>query len=115
MNNISYLSQTRDLADTPWIFTLLTPLEDLRREAINQGMLVAVAFALVAFLLIAWNERRKVIATRLAAREALEEANNRTGASDYRTHRRPARQQRTPQGPDSRTASRRGDLASGAG
>ena len=39
-------------------------------------MLVAVVFALLAFLLIAWNERRKVIATRLAAREALQEANN---------------------------------------
>jgi two-component system sensor histidine kinase AauS len=39
-------------------------------------MLVAVACALVAFLLIAWNERRKVISTRLAAREALEQANN---------------------------------------
>ncbi|CAI8961795.1 two-component system, sensor histidine kinase AauS [Pseudomonas sp. IT-P12] len=74
--NISYLSQTRQLSDTPWHFTLLTPLQDLRREAINQGILVAVAFALVAFLLIAWNERRKVIATRLAAREALQEANN---------------------------------------
>jgi two-component system sensor histidine kinase AauS len=73
---VSYLAQTRDLADTPWHLTLLTPLEDLRREAANQGMLVAVACALVAFLLIAWNERRKVIATRLAAREALEEANN---------------------------------------
>ncbi|WP_260959007.1 two-component sensor histidine kinase AauS [Pseudomonas citri] len=72
----SYLSQTRPLNDTPWNFTLLTPLEDLRRQAINQGILVAVAFALVAFLLIAWNERRKVIATRLAAREALQEANN---------------------------------------
>ena len=72
----SYLSQTRPLSDTPWNFTLLTPLEDLRRQAINQGILVAVAFALVAFLLIAWNERRKVIATRLAAREALQEANN---------------------------------------
>ncbi|MBC3363892.1 ATP-binding protein [Pseudomonas sp. SWRI154] len=73
---ISYLSQTRPLSDTPWNFTLLTPLEDLRRQAINQGILAAVAFALVAFLLIAWNERRKVIATRLAAREALQEANN---------------------------------------
>ena len=72
----SYLSQTRPLSDTPWNFTLLTPLDDLRRQAINQGILVAVAFALVAFLLIAWNERRKVIATRLAAREALQEANN---------------------------------------
>ncbi|MFJ3482103.1 ATP-binding protein [Pseudomonas sp. NPDC090202] len=73
---VSYLAQTRDLADTPWHLTLLTPLEDLRREAANQGMLVAVACALVAFLLIAWNERRKVISTRLAAREALQEANN---------------------------------------
>ena len=73
---VSYLAQTRDLADTPWHLTLLTPLEDLRREAANQGMLVAVACALAMFLLIAWNERRKVISTRLAAREALEEANN---------------------------------------
>ncbi|VVN07453.1 C4-dicarboxylate transport sensor protein DctB [Pseudomonas fluorescens] len=76
VEDISYLSQTRPLSDTPWNFTLLTPLQDLRREAINQGILVAVAFALVAFLLIAWNERRKVIATRLAAREALQQANN---------------------------------------
>ncbi|MCO8164527.1 ATP-binding protein [Pseudomonas sp. 21LCFQ02] len=73
---VSYLAQTRPLSDTPWHLTLLTPLEDLRREAANQGMLVAVACALVTFLLIAWNERRKVIATRLAAREALEAAND---------------------------------------
>ena len=73
---VSYLAQTRPLSDTPWNFTLLTPLNDLRRAAINQGILVAVAFGLVAFLLIAWNERRKVIATRLAAREALQEANS---------------------------------------
>ncbi|MBA1232107.1 sensor histidine kinase [Pseudomonas viridiflava] len=73
---VSYLAQTRPLNDTPWHLTLLTPLEDLRREAASQGMLVAVACALVTFFLIAWNERRKVIATRLAAREALETANN---------------------------------------
>ncbi|MFJ7885155.1 ATP-binding protein [Pseudomonas sp. NPDC096917] len=73
---VSYLAQTRRLNDTPWDITLLTPLQDLRREAANQGMLAAVAFALLAFLLIAWNERRKVIATRLAAREALQAANN---------------------------------------
>ena len=75
-DSVSYLAQTRRLSDTPWHLTLLTPLQDLRREAANQGILVAVAFALVAFLLIAWNERRKVIATRLAAREALQEANS---------------------------------------
>src|SRR5476649_850044 len=73
---LTFPAQTRPLNDTPWNFTLLTPLNDLRRAAINQGILVAVAFALVAFLLIAWNERRKVIATRLAAREALQEAND---------------------------------------
>ncbi|WP_300730673.1 ATP-binding protein [Pseudomonas sp.] len=73
---VSYLAQTRNLNDTPWDITLLTPLQELRRGAANQGMLVAVAFALLAFLLIAWNERRKVIATRLAAREALLQANN---------------------------------------
>ncbi|KTC20334.1 histidine kinase [Pseudomonas marginalis ICMP 9505] len=73
---VSYLAQSRPLNDTPWNFTLLTPLNDLRQAAINQGILVAVAFGLVAFLLIAWNERRKVIATRLAAREALQEANS---------------------------------------
>ena len=73
---VSYLAQTRELSDTPWHLTLLTPLAELRSEAARQGMLVAVACALVAFLLIAWNERRKVIATRLAAREALQEAND---------------------------------------
>ncbi|EGH95704.1 MULTISPECIES: sensor histidine kinase [Pseudomonas syringae group] len=73
---VSYLAQTRALSDTSWHLTLLTPLEDLRREAANQGMLVAVACALVTFLLIAWNERRKVISTRLAAREALQAAND---------------------------------------
>ncbi|PWB32021.1 sensor histidine kinase [Pseudomonas sp. SDI] len=75
-HEVTYLAQTRRLIDTPWHFTLLTPLQDLRRESIVQGVLVAIAFALLAIVLIAWNERRKVIATRLAAREALEEANN---------------------------------------
>ncbi|MDP3845066.1 MAG: ATP-binding protein [Pseudomonas sp.] len=72
----SYLAQTRQLNDSRWSFTLLSPLQDVRRQAISHGVLAAVAFALLAFLLIAWNERRKVIATRLAAREALEQANN---------------------------------------
>lgn len=73
---VTYLSQSRRLADTPWRFTLLTSMQELRHEAIVQGVLVAVAFALLAFLMIAWNERRKVLATRLAAREALEQANS---------------------------------------
>lgn len=72
----SYLAQSQPLNESRWQFTLLTPLQDQRREAIIHGVLVAVAFALCTILLIAWNERRKVIATRLAAREALEEANN---------------------------------------
>lgn len=72
----NYLAQSRPLNDTPWHLTLLTPLQDERREAVSHGTLVAVAVALLAFLLIAWNERRKVLATRLAAREALQQANS---------------------------------------
>lgn len=73
---VSYLAQTHRLSDQPWDFTLLSPVRDVRRAATSHGMLAAVAVALLAFLLIAWNERRKVLATRLAAREALEAANN---------------------------------------
>ncbi|MET1077400.1 MAG: ATP-binding protein [Pseudomonas sp.] len=73
---LSYLAQTRRLQDSPWDFTLLTPLTDLRREATTHGLLAAAAFALLSILLIAGNERRKVLSTRLAAREALQEANN---------------------------------------
>ncbi|WP_277052238.1 sensor histidine kinase [Zestomonas thermotolerans] len=73
---VRYLAQSQPLHDSAWTFTLLTPLQDVRREAMSHGMLAAAAFALLAILLIAWNERRKVIATRLAAREALQEANS---------------------------------------
>ncbi|MGB4072427.1 sensor histidine kinase [Pseudomonas sp.] len=73
---ITYLAQTRPLDDTPWHLTLLTPLQDQRSAALSHAMLAAVACALLIFLGLALNQRRKVIATRLAAREALEQANN---------------------------------------
>ncbi len=73
---VTYLAQTRRLADTPWRLTLLTPLHELKREAMIQGVLAGFFFALLTIVLIAWNERRKVLATRLAAREALEQANS---------------------------------------
>ncbi|MBV2133874.1 sensor histidine kinase [Pseudomonas sp. MAP12] len=73
---LAYLAQTLSLNDPPWQFTLLSPVQEVRRAATSHGLLAAVAFALLAFLLIAWNERRKVLATRLAAREALEQANS---------------------------------------
>lgn len=72
----NYLLQTRRLEDTPWHLTLLSPLQEQRSAAMSHAMLAAAAAALLAFLLIAWNERRKVIATRLAAREALQAAND---------------------------------------
>jgi two-component system sensor histidine kinase AauS len=71
-----YLAQSLPITDTPWHMTLLSPLKDQQREAIIQGVLAAVAFALLAIVLIARNERRKVIAARLAAREALQAAND---------------------------------------
>ena len=73
---LAYLAQTLSLNDPPWQFTLLSPVQEVRRAATSHGLLAAVAFALLAFLLIAWNERRKTLATRLAAREALEQANS---------------------------------------
>ncbi|NQD96010.1 sensor histidine kinase, partial [Pseudomonas sp. CrR25] len=73
---INYLEQSRPLDDTPWRLTLLTPLQDQRRAAISHAMLASVACALLIFLGLALNQRRKVIATRLAAREALQQANN---------------------------------------
>ncbi|HLD68291.1 MAG TPA: ATP-binding protein [Pseudomonas sp.] len=73
---LSYLAQTRRLDNSAWDFTLLTPLSDLRRQAMTHGLLAGAAFALLSILLVAWNERRKVLATRLAAREALQQAND---------------------------------------
>jgi two-component system sensor histidine kinase AauS len=73
---INYLEQSRPLADTPWRLTLLTPLQDQRRAAIGHAMLAAGACALLIVLGLALNQRRKVIATRLAAREALQRAND---------------------------------------
>ncbi len=75
-NTVSYLAQTRRLSDTPWDLTVLSPLDEVQRNAVSHGMLAAVLFAFIAFFMIAWNERRKVLATRLAAREALQAANN---------------------------------------
>lgn len=71
-----YIAQSLPITDTRWRMTLLTPLKDQRREAVIHGVLAAFAVALLAILLIARNERRKVVATRLAAREALEAANS---------------------------------------
>ncbi|MGQ7960606.1 sensor histidine kinase [Pseudomonas sp. SP16.1] len=71
-----YLLQSRPLADTPWHLTLLSPLQEQRATALLNALLAAAACALLIFLTIAWNERRKVIATRLAAREALQAAND---------------------------------------
>lgn len=73
---VSYLAQTRPLEDSQWHFTLLTPLQDLQRDAVTRGMLATLGAALLAFLLIAWNERRKVLEARLDAREALQRAND---------------------------------------
>lgn len=73
---INYLEQSRALVDTPWRLTLLTPLQDQRRAAISHALLAAGACTLLIVLGLALNQRRKVIATRLAAREALQQAND---------------------------------------
>ena len=71
-----FLAQSRTLNDTRWQLTLLSPLAAVKAAAWTHAMLAAAVVAVLTLLLIAWNERRKVIATRLAAREALQEANS---------------------------------------
>ncbi|WP_026182754.1 sensor histidine kinase [Leeia oryzae] len=73
---VSYIAQTRLLHGTPWGFTLLVPLDSVHDDAISNAILAATLFACFTILLIAWNERRKVIRARLAAREALRKANS---------------------------------------
>lgn len=73
---LDYLQQTRALENTAWHLTLLTPLAEQRRTAASHGLLAGVACALLIFGGLALNQRRKVIATRLAAREALQRANS---------------------------------------
>ncbi|MCB6183335.1 sensor histidine kinase [Leeia sp. TBRC 13508] len=73
---VSYIAQTRQLQGTPWGFTLLVPLDSVKDDAISNAILAATLFACFSILLIAWNERRKVIRARLAAREALRKANS---------------------------------------
>lgn len=75
-STITYLSQTRPLVDTAWHITLLSPVNDVQRAAFSHGLLASVACALLIFLGLALNQRRRMIATRLAAREALIQANN---------------------------------------
>lgn len=72
---LDYLQQSRALSDTPWHLTLLTPLAEQRSAAVSHGLLAGVACALLIFGGLALNQRRKVITTRLAAREALQQAN----------------------------------------
>jgi two-component system sensor histidine kinase AauS len=73
---ITYLSQTRPLADTPWHITLLSPIQDVRRAALSHSLIAGGTCTLLIFLALVLNQRRRMIATRLAAREALLQANN---------------------------------------
>lgn len=71
-----YLVQSRTLNDTRWKLTLLSPLGEVRAAALTHALLAAALAAFVTLLIIAMNERRKALATKLAAREALEAANS---------------------------------------
>ena len=71
-----FLAQSRTLNDTRWHLTLLSPLATVKAAAWTHAMLAAAIVVVLTLLLIAWNERRKTIATRLAAREALQAANS---------------------------------------
>ncbi|WP_342052734.1 MULTISPECIES: sensor histidine kinase [unclassified Cupriavidus] len=70
------LAQHASLPGTGWDLTLLTNTSQARVAALNSAALAGVATAFVLLLAAAWNVRRRIVSERLAARHALEAANN---------------------------------------
>ncbi|PWK38335.1 sensor histidine kinase [Cupriavidus plantarum] len=70
------LAQHASLPGTGWDLTLLTNTSQARLAALNTAALAGVVTAFVLLLAAAWNVRRRIVSERLAARHALEAANN---------------------------------------
>ncbi|RXZ45516.1 sensor histidine kinase [Crenobacter cavernae] len=70
------LSQRLTLPGSPWQLILLSPTGEVRRAAMGSALLAAALTALALTIAVALNSRRRRIAERLAARAALEAANN---------------------------------------
>ncbi|HSG22186.1 MAG TPA: cache domain-containing protein, partial [Azonexus sp.] len=71
-----FLAQSRPLPGTPWTLTVLSHLEQVDEIAQSRAMLAVVGSALLFMLGMTWNERRRHLKDRLAAREALQKAHD---------------------------------------
>ncbi|KZE31819.1 histidine kinase [Crenobacter luteus] len=70
------LAQTLAQPGTPWRLTLLSPTAEVARAAQGGALLAGTLAALALSVAVALNSRRRRIAERLAARAALEAAND---------------------------------------
>ena len=71
-----FLAQTQPLADTPWSITVYSYQEPVRDMAISRAALAGVGAAFLSILAVMFNERRRHLRDRLAAREALQKAHD---------------------------------------
>lgn len=71
-----FLAQSRPLSGTPWTLTVLSHLEQVDQIAQSRALVAAIGAAFVGLLGLLYNERRRHLRDRLAAREALQAAHD---------------------------------------
>lgn len=71
-----FLAQTQPLPGTPWNITVFSLQEQVRGIAANRATVAGVGAAFLCILALMFNERRRHVKDRLAAREALQQAHD---------------------------------------
>ncbi len=71
-----FLAQTQPLPGTPWTITVFSHQEQVREIAANRAALAGIGAAFLCILALMFNERRRHVRDRLAAREALQKAHD---------------------------------------
>lgn len=71
-----FLAQSRTLPGTPWTLTVLSHLEQVDDTAQSRATIAVVVTALLFMFGLMYNERRRHLKDRLAAREALQKAHD---------------------------------------
>lgn len=71
-----FLAQTQPLPGTPWNLTVFSHVDQVRDMASSRAALAGVGAAFLFILALMFNERRRHLKDRLAAREALQQAHD---------------------------------------
>jgi len=71
-----FLAQTQPLPGTPWNLTVYSHVDQVRDMASSRAALAGVGAAFLFILALMFNERRRHLKDRLAAREALQKAHD---------------------------------------